>query len=458
MNRLQTMARWLAWSLLALMVFLPGSDANPPPGTPKSLAPADEECLPKDPPPPVLKLKVRVPAFAPGDQTLVYKICVENCSTSEAHHVVVKDLLPPNVKFLRSDPEPSKIEPELQWPLGTIGAGAAREITLVLQPITKEDVKNCIRVQFEHGLCLVTRRAASVGPDGTPLPPGTLPPISTKPDPPRINTDPPKVVPIPEEKFPGVARLKLDVQSNEKQYLNMASKYLLTLKNTGDGKATNVLLTAKVSDKLAFQSASDKGQLVDDQVAWFLGDLEPGATRQIELVVKGKEVGKHCLRVSARADRNVVTLDETVCTTFLAASAMGLEMVDTVDPVIVGGKTAYTTKIVNQGTLPLRNVRLKARIPPSLKLLGTQPIEFAKGEADPLGTWILFQPLPQIEVGKYVEYLVNVEAVQAGLSRFRIEVTSDDLESGVPVIEEESTRVYDDLPLFPGNPGKEPPR
>src|SRR5437870_3407359 len=83
-----------------------------------------EDCLPKDPPPPVVKRKVRVPACSEPGQHLEYRICVENCSPAEAHHVVVKNALPANAKFVRSDPEPSKQGPELQWNLGTIGGGA----------------------------------------------------------------------------------------------------------------------------------------------------------------------------------------------------------------------------------------------------------------------------------------------------------------------------------------------
>src|SRR4051812_5289572 len=62
--------------------------------------PVVDDCPVKDPPPPVLKIKVRVPACAGLQQAIEYRICIENCSTAEAHHVVVKDLLPSNVRFV----------------------------------------------------------------------------------------------------------------------------------------------------------------------------------------------------------------------------------------------------------------------------------------------------------------------------------------------------------------------
>jgi hypothetical protein len=123
----------------------------------------------------------------------------------------VKDALPANAKFVSADPKPNKTDPELQWHLGTIGGGASREIILVLQPTNKEDVKNCARVQFEHGQCVTTRLAA--------LPrPGDRPPI--------ITTVPPDELPI----------FDLEVRGPTQQYSNLPAKYEIRLTNKGKGK------------------------------------------------------------------------------------------------------------------------------------------------------------------------------------------------------------------------------
>src|SRR5688500_8731679 len=41
------------------------------------------------PPSPVVKLRLRAPACGVGSEDLEYRICVENCSAADAHHVVV---------------------------------------------------------------------------------------------------------------------------------------------------------------------------------------------------------------------------------------------------------------------------------------------------------------------------------------------------------------------------------
>ena len=152
-------ATWVR-TLLGIALIAITSPFSTPAHGPDGMMAADDDCVPKYPPPPVVKIKVRVAACSEPGRTIEYRICVENCSSAEAHHVVVKDALPANVKFVKSEPAPSKQEPELQWSLGTVGGGAVREIVLVVQPTNREDVKNCARVQFEHGQCVVTRQAA----------------------------------------------------------------------------------------------------------------------------------------------------------------------------------------------------------------------------------------------------------------------------------------------------------
>ena len=45
---------------------------------------------------PVVKIKVRVPACGKPGEPIEYRIRVDNCSPADAHHVVVKNALPPS--------------------------------------------------------------------------------------------------------------------------------------------------------------------------------------------------------------------------------------------------------------------------------------------------------------------------------------------------------------------------
>ena len=90
--------------------------------------------MPPEPPVPVVAIHVRVAATGVAGQELEYRLCVENHSQAAAHHVLVRDPLPATAQFVRATPEPTTRQPELQWALGTLTAGACKTITLVLRP------------------------------------------------------------------------------------------------------------------------------------------------------------------------------------------------------------------------------------------------------------------------------------------------------------------------------------
>jgi uncharacterized repeat protein (TIGR01451 family) len=402
---------------------LPSSTAMP-----DMTAPADD-CLPKYPPPPVLKIKVRVPACSEPGQAIEYRICVENCSTAEAHHVMVKNLIPSNAKYVKADPLPSLKGDELQWQLGTIGGGAVREIVLLLLPTNKEDVKNCARVQFEHGQCVVTRQA------GFRPGPGAQPPIIIG-EPPK----PSKVEVVPDAK--DLPELELTVRGPKEQYANLAAKYVITLTNKGKITAAGILVRSSGPAQMKLVQASDPGEIVNNEAGWPVGTLEPGASKNLELTVRATDKGEYCLKTTLKANRLAEKVQET-CTTFVSVSAMSIEMYDTVDPVFVGGKTTYPVIVKAVGSEAVTNVRLKAFVPDGLKF------EKANGAVESRaivqgGEWIEFPVLPKIEAGYQRNYELTVVAVGQGYARFHVQITADQLDPGRPVVEQESTTVVDD--------------
>jgi uncharacterized repeat protein (TIGR01451 family) len=387
----------------------------PPPPPPADLAHAP------DPPTPIVALRVRVPALAPSGQELHYHLCVENCSPAAAHHVVVRNPLPANARFVRASPQPSRKGPELQWHLGTMHGGERRVIVLILAPTNDEDVKNCTRVQFEHGQC-VTTRLSRLGQE-----PGLV--------------QPGKVVPVPK----GEPKLKLEMTGPKQQYLNLPATYHLTLRNLGTGPAANAMVTASLPAKMTFLRAGEGGKAAANQVAWLLGTLEAGTSRTVELVLRAQAEGEFCVKGGALADPNL-RAEAEVCTLFRGMSALLLEVIDRQDPVEVGGETSYPIVIVNQGNTPVTNLQIKAYLPEVMSLVKAKgPSDNRLGDRAPKGyQMLLFDPLPSLAVGAKAEYEVFVKGLKPADARFRVELTADQLKAGGAVLEEESTTIYAD--------------
>ncbi len=400
---------------------------------------------PEDPPVPVVAIRVRVAACSAPLQEIEYHICVQNTSAAPAHHVLVRNPLPANARFVRASPEPHSTKPELQWRLGTVAPGACRDLTLVLAPTDECDVKNCARVQFEHGQCVTTRIARSVPlpvVPGAELPPGAVPGAPPASKPWEAPAPGAKEEPVPPK---GATKLTLNVDGPKQQYANLTAKYQLTVHNTGTAAATRVLVTNPIPMGMTLVSASAGSRLHAGQVAWFLGDLKAGEVRTVQIVLRAKGPGKLCNRATALGDGGLKAEAE-LCTRFEGVSAVGVEVTDSRDPLPVGQETTYTVVVVNQGSAPVTNVQVKAVIPPGLTLVGATgpsdpPPKDRLPEATAEGQPLPFAPLKTLAPGKEARYQLTVRALRAGDLRFRVEITADQLEAG-PVREQESTQVF----------------
>jgi uncharacterized repeat protein (TIGR01451 family) len=396
---------------------------------------------PEDPPPPIVAIRVRVPSTGSVGAELEYQILIENRSPAAAHHVLIKNPLPRDAQFVRALPEPTRKKPELQWELGTLRGGEHRRILLILKPSSGADVKNCTRVQFEHGECVTTHLAGFVAPPPTPVSPPEVPPRGVVPPPgPKAPTGKePPVGPLPQ---PGKAKLSLEMTGPAQQLVNIPAQYLITVRNTGPASATNVLIADKLPAGLIFVSAGQNGQFAEGQVAWTLGTLDPGQSKTVELVLRASQIGEICHKARVDADLGQKA-EASLCTLFKGARALLLEMFDRKDPIPVGGDTSYPIMVLNQGQLPVTNIRIKAFIPDAMVLSNAQgPTGHQVGQKTGDGYQIIiFDPVINLEPGARLDFEVFVRAVKPGDVRFKVEMAADYQTAG-PVREEESTTIF----------------
>src|SRR5262249_55196008 len=138
------------------------------------------------------------------------------------HHVIVRNPLPANAEFVRATPAPAQAAPELIWRLGTLPPCGCREIVLVLRPTGAGDVRNCARVQFEHGERVTTR---------------VLPP------PPSVAPAPMPPPPPPDRPAPAPSPLVVRKTAPERVLLYDAVPFVVEITNTGSVPLTDVELT-----------------------------------------------------------------------------------------------------------------------------------------------------------------------------------------------------------------------
>lgn len=311
----------------------PGGEVNPlpeaklPPGKATSVAPneADElvlspERLSKGIQSIGLTIEVKGPPTLNLNTPATYKLIVANPGTTDAVGVVVRDALPPEFEFVSSQPAEQRVlDSLLVWHLGTVRAGGRQEITLKVKPIKVG--------LFEHAATVSMRAGAKT---------------STQVYQPKL-----KVV----QNVTTAKVLKGQTVSSR-----------ITVSNTGDGVARNVVIQAKLSPGLRAGGVDSSDQNLFELA---LGELAPGQHVELEpLVADAVLGGDQWCKVEATSPDVAPGADESKST----------EMVKVVEPklamTLLGPKQRYTDTIAtyvltvqNPGDAPARNVRVQVTLP-----------------------------------------------------------------------------------------------
>lgn len=234
-------------------------------------------------------------------------------------------------------------------------------------------------------------------------------------------------------------RLEVAVDGPKFRYLARPANYKVSVKNTGNATATNVMLSCRVPKAFAYLSGGTAGRFdaSSKTINWFVGTLEVGKEVTAEFKLKAVNRGNFPILAQATADRGL-TADDKHTTRVDGIAAILLEVVDVDDPVEVGAITYYEILVTNQGTEFAKNIRITADVPEGIKLLGaTGP---SKGVIK--GQTITFDALPKLAPRADAIYRIKVRMQKAGDLRIEAKATSASLRA--PVTELESTKVYRD--------------
>jgi uncharacterized repeat protein (TIGR01451 family) len=325
------------------------------------------------------------------DDPAVFQIVVTNIGSGPATNVVLRDELPPGLKHAHGD--------VIEADVGTLAPGESKTVTLETVAAAVGSHTNEAVVTADGGLQEKARATVRVT----------------------------------------QGALALRKEGPTFRYLGREADFDLEVHNPGSAPATRVLLVDTLPEGLEFVAASDGGVYdpAARQVGWMLGTLGAGERRGLSLKLLAVKSGEWINQAEAHADHDLQARAQARLRVEGVAALM-LEVVDLDDPVEVGNETTYEIRVLNQGSSPCQALQIVADVPPEMEPLeGSGPTT-----ARQRGQQLVFEPLPRLAARADALYRVRVRARQPGDVRFRVYMTCEQLQR--PVLEEESTRIYED--------------
>lgn len=231
----------------------------------------------------------------------------------------------------------------------------------------------------------------------------------------------------------GAPNIELTKKCPNLRYVGRDAKFELVLTNHGTGPALNVVVTDTLPAGVEFLNADNNGQREGNNVVWRVGNLDAGQSRTLGINVRCNQI------TTVRNTAKVTYCAETQATCEFpvkGVAAILLECVDDPDPIEVGGQVTYTITVTNQGTETGTKIAVVCTLPAEEEFVKAGGA--TEGKAD--GKTVKFAPLATLAAKAKAVFTVTVKGVKEGDARFRVELTSDQIE--MPVMETESTHVY----------------
>jgi uncharacterized repeat protein (TIGR01451 family) len=211
--------------------------------------------------------------------------------------------------------------------------------------------------------------------------------------------------------------------------------YTFTVKNPGNCAASGTVVSAPLPAGASFVSADNGGTAAAGKVTWNLGSVGAGETKTLTMKVKPTSMGSTPVTVTANA--TCVPTATTNCATEIAGiPAILLEVVDTDDPVEVGGTTTFIVTATNQGSAADSNVKVVCTLPAGMEFVSGSGASAVTAS----GQTVTMAAVPSLAAKAKAEWRIVVRAKAEGDVRSRWSLTSDQFKT--PVEETESTNLY----------------
>ncbi len=228
------------------------------------------------------------------------------------------------------------------------------------------------------------------------------------------------------------AALEMEWSGPESQYQGSISEYSVSLHNRSAMTSENIQCFVSIPEGTSPVSLPEGAKVVGKEITWRVPRLDANQSLSFPIELQTNETGAFAiqLRCEGSAGGNA---QSTATVQVDSISDLKLSVIDPVAPAPVGSNVTYEVVVENRGSKEATGVRVLAQFSN-----GIEPVK-ANGHSHQLVPGqVVFEPIPSIPAGQSVRLQVTALASEAGMHRFRAEVSCDDQDT--QLLHEESTR------------------
>jgi len=226
----------------------------------------------------------------------------------------------------------------------------------------------------------------------------------------------------------------LRVEKNMPPKIVIGKPYAYTIRVTNQSECimndVSVIETLPATYDLS-TAVPEASKVTGRTAQWDFGSLKPKEAKEIKINGSAKSVGSFVSCTKA-------IHSQTLCQgPALAMPAILLEVVDTEDPVQVGGTEKFYVTVTNQGNADDENIVVTMNFEENFDYVSSNGPTKAKVEE---AKSVEFAPLASLAPGRKATWEVTAKSLSEGDHRTSVKLTSDAIQRSVD--ETEATRVY----------------
>ncbi len=448
----------------------------------------------------VIKVEKSMPSEVNVNQPFEYQIKVSNLTDMELKDVTVTEMLADNFKMSESSPKGTVEGKKAVFKMPTVGPKQSKVITIKGSAVNTDCIKTCATVSYTLAICanvnvvepaiMLTKQAPSrvllceeipitltVKNTGTgmaekiTITDNLVDGLMTSSGAGKLNFAVDSLEPGESKTFRAMLKAEktgnyknsamatadggLQAKSGEtttkvvqpvlevtkegpgKQYLGREVTYKITVKNTGDADATELVLTDTIPPGVSKVRATGNPKISGSIITWNLGTLAPGQSRTGSVTYMPNSIGRISNTASAMAECAEGARDSAE-TMVSGIAAVLLEVIDISDPVAVGDNETYEITATNQGSMDDTNIRIVCELEENMQYVSSSGATAGSLQ----GNKVVFTPLKSLAPKAKAKWTVRVKAVKAGNVRFKVTMNTDEI-GDRPVEETEATNFYE---------------